>query len=689
MKPGTMDPKYQILFEPVQIGPVTAPNRFYQVPHCNGMGHRHPNALAAMRGIKAEGGWGVVCTEEVEIHPTSDLSNYNEGRLWDDRDIPAHRLVTTAVHEHGALAGIELAHNGMHAANRMTRVIPLAPSALPVDMDDPVQARAMDKTDIADLRKWHKHAALRARDAGYDVIYVYAGHNMATLMHFMLPRFNNRTDEYGGSLENRVRLTREVLEDTRNAVGDTCAVAFRFAVDELIGPAGMSCKAEAHDTVAMLAELPDLWDVNISDWSNDSATFRFEPAEGYQTRFTSFVKGLTSKPVVGVGRFTSPDEMVRQIRKGHLDMIGAARPSIADPFLPAKIRDGQIDDIRECIGCNICVSGDNQAVPMRCTQNPTMGEEWRRGWHPENIAPARKPDRVLVVGGGPAGLEAAYQLANRGHTLILAEANEELGGRCLAESTLPGLASYRRVSDYRINQIQSSANVEIYRGHALTAAEILDFDLEHAVIATGSKWRRDGTGRRHRTAIAGLDKLPVYTPDDIMAELLPAGRVVVFDDDHYYMGGVVAEALVATGCEVTLVTPAALVSAWTVNTLEQHKIQSHLMASGVRIFANQAVTRCLPGTVEIACEFTGGTSALDADAIVLVTSRQSIDDLYHGLCDASCGTSSFGSVVRIGDCLAPGTVAAAIYSGHGFARGFQQSQGELEAQLFARELPAL
>ena len=174
--------------------------------------------------------------------------------------------------------------------------------------------------------------------------------------------------------------------------------------------------------VEMLAELPDLWDVNISDWSKDSATFRFQPNEGYQSTYTAFVKSVTSKPVVGVGRYTSPDEMARLVRIGQLDFIGAARPSIADPFLPNKVKQGRVEEIRECIGCNICVSGDNTAVPMRCTQNPTVGEEWRRGWHPEKIATTKTSEQVLVVGAGPAGLEATLQLALRGHQVILAEA---------------------------------------------------------------------------------------------------------------------------------------------------------------------------------------------------------------------------------------------------------------------------
>ena len=677
------DPRYDILFEPVKIGPVTARNRFYQVPHCNGMGYVRPNSLAAMREIKAEGGWSVVCTEEVWIHHSSEIVPHAEGILWDDGDIPALAKMTEAVHKHGSLAGIELQHGGYCSSNNYSRIPPIAPSSIVSSSYNPVQARAMDKTDIANFRKWHKKAALRSKQAGFDLIYVYAAHSGTLLTHFLSRMINKRTDEYGGSLENRVRLFRELIEETKDAVGDSCAVAVRFAVEEFLGPMGITSENEGKEIVEMLAELPDLWDVNISKWSRDSAPSRFE-SEGYQESYISFVKSLTSKPVVGVGRFTSPDTMVSQIKRGVMDMIGAARPSIADPFLPKKIEEGRVDEIRECIGCNICVMSDQISVPIRCTQNPTMGEEWRRGWHPERIEPRKSDDGILVVGGGPSGLECAVALGQRGYRVILSESLSELGGRVSRESALPGLSEWGRVRDYRVQMLDRIPDVSVYRGNTLSAEEIIEFsskdhfDYSHVMLATGSYWRNDGIGRNHREPVPGLEKIDVFTPDDIMNDISVKGRVLIYDDDHYYLGGVIAEKLRREGHEVLLVTPAATISSWSEWTLEQEQTQKLLIELGVEFATQTDLVSANAGMVELSCVFTDRRTEKDCDSLVLISERIPNDKLYHSLQEKSENLSEAGikTLKCIGDCLAPSTIAAAVYSGHLAARELESDQQE-------------
>jgi dimethylamine/trimethylamine dehydrogenase len=448
----------------------------------------------------------------------------------------------------------------------------------------------------------------------------------------------------------------------------------------MIGGAGLH-REEVEDVIALMAELPDLWDLTLSGWDNDSRTSRFAE-EGAQQPFVSNVKSITSKPVVGVGRFTSPDAMAVMLRKGVLDLIGAARPSIADPFLPRKIDEGRTDEIRECIGCNICITGDMTMSPIRCTQNPTMGEEWRRGWHPERI-PARGSDsRVLVIGAGPAGLEAARALGRRGYAVAVAEAGQEPGGRVTRESRLPGLAAWARVRDYRLQQLNDLPNVDVFYDSALDADQVLEFGFEHVAVATGASWRRDGIARFHQAAIPIEDGAVVLTPDDLMDGVRPVGPVVIFDDDHYYMGSVLAELLVDAGCAVTLVTPAAETANWTQNTLEQGAIQTRLLELGVRIVPHRAVGRILPDGVETACVFTGRTDTLACNAVVLVTARLPHEALYLDLTSrrADWPDAGIGSVTAIGDAFAPGLIAAAVYAGHRYAR-------ELDAEVPRDEPP--
>ena len=669
------DPRYDILFEPVKIGPVTARNRFYQVPHCDGLGHAFPKAEAAMRGIKAEGGWAVVSTQEVEIHPSGDFSPFNEGRLWDEGDMKRMALMVEAVHEHDSLAAIEITHNGHASSNNHSRMPVMAVSEMIIDGYAPDQTYAMTRKDIANFRRWHRQAAIRSRDIGFDIVYVYAAHDLSLPFHFISRNRNTRSDEYGGSLENRVRLLKEVLEDTKEAVGDTCGIALRFAVDELIGERGIVSDTEGREVVEMLADYPDIWDVNISGWANDSQTSRFSE-EGFQEEYTAFVKQVTNKPVVGVGRFTSPDTMVSQIKRGVLDMIGAARPSIADPFLPEKISQGRVEDIRECIGCNICVSGDLTITPIRCTQNPTQAEEFRRNWHPEEIEDSTSSDSILVIGAGPSGLEAAMSLGRRGYTVTVADAAENPGGRVSRESRLPGLSAWKRVVDYRMGQIEKLDNVEVFQQSELDKAQVLEFarelDVQHVLCATGSAWDRDGLGRQHNSPVETDGSVRVITPDDVMSGETVSGAVTVYDDDHFYMGGVIAEALVKMGVQVTLVTPAADVSTWTHNTLEQGFIERRLHELGIDIIEKHRLKALENGQVTIEHIASGKSRSLETGNLAMVTARRPRHDLYFELEGDPDALKEAGikSVSRIGDCLAPSTIATAVYAGHLYARDF-------------------
>jgi dimethylamine/trimethylamine dehydrogenase len=378
--------------------------------------------------------------------------------------------------------------------------------------------------------------------------------------------------------------------------------------------------------------------------------------------------------------------MVAVLRRGSQDFIGAARPSIADPFLPRKIEEGRIDDIRECIGCNICTTGYMLKAPSRCTQNPTLGEEWRRDWHPERVPPAKSGARILVVGAGPAGLECAHILGKRGYEVVLAEAGKTLGGRVTLESRLPGLAEWARVRDYRLLQLGKLHNVSIYPDNRLTASAVREFGFEHVVIATGASWRTDGFGKTHPEGIKGSDQPSVFAPDHILQqETLPEGPVVVIDDDYYYMASVIADKLRAEKRTVYFVTAAAEPAPFTHFTNEQRNTLKGLYGPGMQVFPMHSVQEVTEQEVTVTHVHTRVVTKIPCAAVVMVTTRTPNDALYQELVEDEKALQDSGilSVRSIGDCYIPSTIASAVWWGHRYARELDSETKSTE--LFRRE----
>jgi dimethylamine/trimethylamine dehydrogenase len=667
------DPKHSVLFEPLQIGPKTLRNRFYQVPHCTGFGVQKPGGQARHRSTKAAGGWAAVNTEYCAVSPDSDETPFISARLWDDGDLRALSLMCDEVHEHGALAGVELHHSGVHCPRREWRLPAIGPSQLASDYLL-VTPKAMERDDIRRVQEDWAAAARRAREAGFDIVYVYGAHSYLP-MQFLSPFYNRRTDEYGGSLENRARFWMELLELTHEAVDSDCTVATRISVAAL-SPYGVDLD-EGLEFVRLADHLVDLWDVAIgsaTEWSKDSGASRFYK-QGWQLEWTKHVREATAKPIVGVSRLTDPDQMAEIVSSGVWDVIGAARPSIADPFLPRKIEEGRLDEIRECIGCNICIPKSDPGGNIGCTQNATAGEEFRRGWHPELFEPAENRDRdVLVLGAGPAGMECAIVLGKRDFRRVhLVDAGDDIGGIMRWIPQLPGRGEWARVLTWRRIQLDKLRNVEVLTDLRLDAEGVRGYGAEIVVVATGAFWAPDGLNRETHEPIPGADaSLPhVLTPEQIMVEgkVPPGKRVVVYDSDGYFMGPDLAERLALEGFAVDLVTSLEDISPFSHETLEQVFLKERLHEVGVRMHRAVRLERIEPSGVACADEF-GGPVELESDAAVLVTQRVSNDSLYHELRSDGERLEAEGieAVYRIGDCVAPQLIADAIFDGHRLAR---------------------
>lgn len=699
------DPKHDILFEPIQIGPKTLRNRFYQVPHCIGAGSDRPGFQAAHRSMKAEGGWGAMNTEYCSIHPESDDIHRVSARIWDEGDVRNLKAMTDEVHKHGALAGIELWYGGAHAPCLESRATPRGPSQYASEFETLTYCKEMDLADIAMVQQYYVDAALRARDAGFDIIYVYGAHSYLPLQ-FLSPYYNKRTDQYGGSLENRARFWLETLEKVRNAVGKDCAIATRFAVDTLYGPGGIEVEKDGMRFVEMADPLVDLWDVDVGDiaeWGEDAGPSRFF-LQGHQVPWTRFIKQVSKKPVLGVGRFTDPEKMVEIVTKGYADIIGAARPSIADPFLPKKIEEGRVDDVRTCIGCNVCISRwEIGGPPMICTQNATAGEEYRRGWHPEKFAKKGSEDSVLVVGAGPSGSECARVLMERGYAVHLYDTAEKIGGHLNSITTLPGLGEWSYHRDYRETQltklVRKNKASQIALGQKpLTADEVLEYGAEKVVIATGSHWNTDGTNCLTHDPIPGADaSLPdQLTPEQVIAGTKPIGkRVVILNADTYFMAPSLAEKLASAGHEVTIVSGVHLAN-YMHFTLEYPNMMRRLHELGVEELGDHFCSRIEPGRLEIyniwgdgsRRSYRGpGVSPRDAnkthrwlefDSLILVTGRTSNDSLFRELKarESEWAANDIKGVYLIGDAEAPRLIADATFTGHRLAREIEEANAQ-------------
>jgi dimethylamine/trimethylamine dehydrogenase len=669
------NPRHDILFDPVTVGPKMFRNRFWGVPYDSGFGPTAPLAHASHREVQAEGGWSCIFTGVTSVSQDHDPRPFGD-RLWSEEEYPALQLFRDRVHAHGALAGVEIGHVGADAVNKVVRLPAVAPSQLASWRRPLVIPKAIERSDIRRILGDLNRAAAAVRELGFDLVSLYGAFSYLPAQ-FLSPFYNKRADEYGGSFRNRARFWLEALETIRSAVEDDLVVATRISAAGL-SRIGISLE-DTLEFIRLADELVDVWDVTVgAEWEKDSGTSRFF-GEGYQLEWSGRIREATSKPIVGVGRLTSPDRMAEILRSGVWDFIGGARPRIADPFLPRKIEEGRYDDIRECTGSNLCVAS-MYGVQLACFQNPTAGEEYRHGWHPERVPPARNAENdVLVLGAGPAGLECALTLARRGMRRVhLVDAESEIGGTLRWVSTLPTLGEWSRVINHRGVQLDKQRNVEIVLGQRLGIDDVLAYGADYVVIATGSSWAGDGLNYTTHEPIPGADSslAHVLTPEQIMLEgkRPPGHRVVVFDTDGYYMAPGLGEVLTTEGFMVEIVTALPKVSPFSDETMEGALLRERLAKAGVTWRTLTMLEAVEPGQIRVR-DSMGREEAIEIDGLVLTTHRLSNETLYLDLvADPNRLTANdIQGVFRVGDCVAPRTFAEAVLDGHRLARQIDEA----------------
>lgn len=678
--------RYKNLFDPVQLGPKVAPNRFYAVPYSTRWGMHQVGQEARHRGMRAEGGWGVVCTGETLFAPESALE---ENILWlrDDSDTAALEQVVDAIHEQGSLAGLELAHYGAWAAPIWTRHPTIGPSQVAADytaMRGTIPM-AMGRTDIRRVQAEWVEAAKRGEAAGFDVVYVLGAWSHLTVQ-FLSDAYNRRTDEYGGPIENRARFLLETITSVKGAVGDRCAIAVRISVDPK-GPGGLATE-DAFAFMGMADELVDLWDVCVGGYANFAEDItpsrRFD--EGTSLDVTRRAREVTVKPIVVTGRFTNPDLMVELVDSGDVDLIGAARPAIADPFMPRKIAAERFDAVRECTGTNECIARE-LGGQIACTQNATVGEEFRRGWHPELFSRAENAsDPVLVVGAGPAGLECATVLGRRGFEYVhLVDQRPKPGGWLTWFSRMPGFRPWARVVEHREQLLTSLRNVTFVPSKTLDLESVLDYGAAIVIVATGAEWSTSVRDPNSQEPISGADAAleHVLTPEQIMlkGKEVPEGKVVIYDADGGLTGLAMAQYLQHHGRRVDLVSPFLEVGGRDMRDFDGAVMRTEVVAAGGEIHPGQTLSSVDRDHITTVDEY-GRVTELSCNGVVLVTHRVSETSLFDELMGQEERWQEYGigSVFRIGDCVAPRALTDAVFDGHRLAREIDQDDPAVAAR---------